>query len=433
MSDKGRAQDATGSLWSFTALPPPATQRLEASLRTDVAIIGGGYTGLSTALHLAELGIKPAVLEAFSVGHGASGRNGGHINAGTKYDPVELKGKFPADVAQKMIDFSSAAPDVTFDLISRFQIGCDALRTGWILPAHNHAALDALKRRADAWQSHAADVRVLSADEVAERIGTDRYVGGIIDLRCGNIQPLSFVRGLARAAINSGALVFSDTPATALTRAEGGWRVKTPKGEVLADHVVIATNGYTDGLWPRLQQSVLPVNSFQIATAPLAVGDNQKILPQLNTVSDSRRIMLYYRKDREGRLVIGGRGRFREPRGLHDYGHLMRSLRWLFPQLSSQPIDHFWSGRVAITYDHLPHIHQPERGITIALGYNGRGVAMATAMGKRIAEHIHGASDSLPFVPSQITPIPFHRFNRLATSAAIGWYTFRDGIDALKR
>src|SRR5437899_1403917 len=356
------------SLWAATATPASATPPLSASRTADVVIIGGGFTGLSTALHLAEAGASVCVLEASEPGWGASGRNGGQVIPGLKYDPDELTRMFGGKKGELLIDTIGMAADTVFDLIDKYRIECDATRNGWIQPAHSDKVMRTLVKRAAQWAERGAPVEVLERASVAQRIGTPAYVGGWIDRRAGSIQPLSYCRGLVRAAQAHGAAIHGNTMATHLERQGGHWHVTTAGGaRVSAERVVIATNGYTGDLWPQLKQSVIAANSFIVATKPLPPQLSDSILQGGEVVSDSRRLLLYYRRDAHGRLLMGGRGPFADPRGPQDFSHLERSLALLFPQLAAIDYEFRWAGRVAITRDFLPHVHEPVAGLTIAL------------------------------------------------------------------
>jgi glycine/D-amino acid oxidase-like deaminating enzyme len=419
------------SLWSATAEEPaPPAPPLQGAAKADIAIVGGGFTGLSAALHLAEQGVDAMVLEAEEPGFGASGRNGGQVIPGLKYDPDELIQMFGPERGERLAEIVGGAADFAFGLIERHGISCAPVRQGWIQGVHAESKLDSAKRRAEQWARRGAPVRILSRAETAELTGTERYCGGLLDGRGGMIQPLSYARGLARAALERGARIHGRSPALSLTRGVKGWRVGTPEGAVLADRVLIATNGYTGDLWPGLKRSLVPVNSFQVASRPLTDNLRSAILPGGQPVSDTRRLLRYFRLDPDGRLLMGGRGASSGDDRSSLYERLRRAARWLFPQLNGLEWEFFWSGKVALTADHLPHIHEPAPGILAALGYNGRGVAMASRMGKLVADHLAGAPpEALGFPITRIRPLPFWSLRQPAVSALIGWYRLRDWLD----
>jgi glycine/D-amino acid oxidase-like deaminating enzyme len=426
------------SLWAATAgAPDLSTPPCEASASYDVVVIGAGFTGLSTALHLAEAGARVCVLDAAEPGWGASGRNGGQVIPGLKYDPDELRVMFGAARAESLIQTIGSAADTVFGLIARHHIDCDARRQGWIQVAHSEAVLRTLEKRAAQWREQGAAVELLDAAAVTRRIGSKGYVGGWIDQRAGSIHPLKYCRGLARAAQQNGVVIHGRTPVTRLERQGTQWIAHTAQGpQISAGQMVIATNGYSGKLWPRLQESVIAANSFIIATPPLPPELGASILSGGEVVSDSRRLLLYYRRDAAGRLLMGGRGPFADPQGPQDFAHLERSMALLFPQLAGIDIEYRWGGRVAITRDFLPHVHEPAAGLTIALGYNGRGIAMASTMGRCLAQRLaNPGSDAgkgekkdsaFPFPISTIQPIPLHGLQRFYIAAGVAYYRLLD-------
>jgi glycine/D-amino acid oxidase-like deaminating enzyme len=408
------------SLWAATAAPAPPTPPLEESTSADVCIVGGGYAGLSTALHLAERGIRALVLEAREPGWGASGRNGGQVIPGLKYDPDEIIAMFGAERGQRLIEFAGATADVVYDLIEKHRMDVPRTRNGWIQGAHTAAAVELVRSRAEQFLDKPTTDRLL---------GTDKYQGGWLDRRGGAIQPLSYARGLAKAALDAGARIHGETPATRLVRAGARWSVQTGQGAtVTADRVVICTNGYTGELWPQLRQTAIAVNSYQVATEPLSDNLARSVLPEGQVLSDTRQLLLYFRLDHQHRLLMGGRGPFREPKGERDWAHLARVIPKMFPQLAGVPIAFRWCGRIAVTRDHLPHLHEPTPGLLIDMGCQGRGIGLQTAVGKAMAEYIatsNAAALPLPFAP--IEPIPFHGLQRLYVGAVVAWYRLTDG------
>jgi glycine/D-amino acid oxidase-like deaminating enzyme len=417
------------SLWAATATPAPPAPPLEESTSADVCIVGGGFAGLSTALHLAERGIRALVLEAREPGWGASGRNGGQVIPGLKYDPDEIVAMFGAERGQRLIEFAGGTADIVFQLIEKHRMDVPRTRNGWIQGAHTAAAVELVRSRAEQWSRLGAPVQFLDKPTADRLVGTDKYLGGWLDRRGGAIQPLSYARGLAKAALDAGARIHGETPATRLVRAGARWSVQTGRGAtVTADRVVICTNGYTGELWPKLRQTAIAVNSYQVATEPLGDNLQRSVLPEGQVLSDTRQLLLYFRRDHEGRLIMGGRGPFREPKGEGDWAQLVRVIQKMFPQLAGVPIAFRWCGRIAVTRDHLPHLHEPAPGLLIDMGCQGRGIGLQTAVGKAMAEYIatsNAAALPLPFTP--IEPIPFHALQRLYVGALVTWYRLTDG------
>lgn len=417
------------SLWAATAKPAVATPPLSESTQADVAIVGAGYTGLVTALHLAEAGVRVCVLDAREPGWGASGRNGGQVIPGLKFDPEQLVAKFGAARGEAMIAAAGGAADEVFALIERLGIDCDATRKGWIQPAASPVAMRGLEQRAGQWRARGVEVELLDKSAVARRIGSVNYLGGWVDPRAGSVQPLSYARGLARAAVERGAKVHGHSRVTGLRREEGGWVLSTAGGaQVRAERVLLAGNGYTDDLWPGLRQTLIAANSFIVATQPLPAHLRHSVLPGGEVCSDARRLLLYFKQDAQGRLLLGGRGPFPEPRQASDWAHLERSLTGLFPQLSGVPIEYRWSGRVALTQDFLPHVHEPAPGLSMLLGYNGRGIALATSLGRHMAARLAGQGGDFPFPITPLRRIPLHGLQRLYLGAGIAWYRLLDAL-----
>jgi glycine/D-amino acid oxidase-like deaminating enzyme len=407
------------NLYLDTAEPAAATPPLDGDVRTDVAVVGGGFTGLSTALHLAEQGVNVVLLEAEAPGWGASGRNGGQVNPGLKHDPEVVERHFGAALGQRMNARAGAAPALLFDLIQRHDIACRARQNGTLRAAVGVRHAAAVKVTLEQWQRRGAPVEWLEGRALAEATGTDRYPAALWDRRGGDLHPLSYARGLARAALRAGAAVHGGTRALALTGGGREWRVTTATGTVTADRVVLATNGYTDGLWPGLRRTVVPLFGAIAATAPLPQALARAIMPSRSVLYESGAITVYYRVDGDGRLLIGGRGPQREVTSTSAIPHLLRYAETLWPGLQDVPWTHAWGGRLAMTRDHYPHIHEPARGIVMCLGYNGRGVAMATTMGALIAQRLIDPSADFDMPITPLKPIPLHAGWPLAVRAAI--------------
>ena len=418
------------SPWVETALPAVETAPLAGEVRTDVAIVGAGFTGLSAALHLAAKGVDVVVLEAVEPGFGASGRNGGQVIPGLKHDPDEIIETFGADRGERIVEFVGGAPQVVYHLIETHAIACDLHRAGWLQCAHGKAALSGLERRVVQWSSRGAPVELIDAAETQRRTGARGFVAALFDGRGATLNPLAYARGLAGAAVGCGARIYGHSPARSFER-DGQWRIATPAGVVRAERVLLATNAYGEDLRPDVRRSIIPVCSYQIATA--ALGDNlrRKLMPDGLGLSDTRRLLNYCRQDRQGRLLVGGRGGQRDSTDPADFRAIVRALSRLFPDAAGLPIDYCWSGRVALTLDHYPHIGEIAPGLAVALGYNGRGVAMATAVGVAMAEHLAGRSlDELPLPVRPMRPIPLHALRAPALSAAIAFKRLQDWWEA---
>lgn len=418
------------SLWYDTAGQAPTFGQLTGYDRHyDVAIVGGGYTGLSTALHLAEKGLSCAVLESHGIGWGASGRNGGQVIAGLKYDPDDLIAHFGTDLGNAMIRSTGGAANTVFDLIGRYNIACNAVHNGWIQAAHCEKALAKLRIKAAQWAARGTVTEILDTKRIADLTGAHGYNGGWLDPRGGKIQPLMYAFGLAKAAASLGADIFVNSAVKTMMRSAGQWRLGTGQGNLMAKQVVLATNGYTDGLWPRLKETVVPAYSIQISTEPLSPEIRKTILPDGQGLSETRRILRYSQVDAHGRLVMGTRGPAHDEATYKDAATLVKAMHELFRQIGKPRLDHVWVGRVGMTADHFPHLHQPAEGVHAALGYNGRGVAMATVMGRMLAQRVQGASAlEIGFPVTPLKPIALHRFSGLGVLAYGQWYGLLDRL-----
>jgi hypothetical protein len=417
--------DQSESLWRATAAPAPATAALEGGAEADVAIIGAGYTGLSCALALAEAGRRVVVLEAQEIGHGASGRNGGQVIPGLKHDPDELVARLGRERGEALVRLAGGAADRVFALIAKHRIDCAATQCGWIQPAHSAAAAKTIVARARQWTARRAPVELLSGPRLASALGTDVYRAGWLDRRAGALQPLSYVRGLARVALAAGVQIHTHSPATQITRHDEEWLVRTPGGEVRARQVVLATDAYSGALWPELVVNQLIVTSVQTATGPLPDAIRRTILPYGNVASDTRRLLYYFRLDAEGRFIIGGRGSVGDEVPERVYATLQRTAIRMYPGLADALWPCRWYGRVGITRDWLPHLAEVAPGVWAVLGYCGRGVAMATTMGLVLGDMLTGGGRlSYPVAP--LAPIPWHALQGPMLRAGIAYYRMLD-------
>ncbi len=412
------------SLYAETARTAPPTPQFSGSKRASVAIVGGGFTGLSAALHLAEAGTEAVVLEAREPGWGASGRNGGQVNPGLKPDPDTVERSYGAAV----VALSYAAPDEVFALVRRLGIDCEAVQGGTMRAAFGSADAAGLERLAGQCRRRDMPARLLDRAAMTAMVGNERYRLGLLDPRGGQLNPLGYARGLAEAALRAGASVHGDSRVMSLKRQGGGWAVETPGGTVLADRVVLATNGYTDRLWPGLARSVVPVFSAIVASAPLPAPLAARILAGGTVLYELGELTTYYRVDPTGRLLMGGRSRSRSLAGPQAFRFLSEYAIRLWPELRGVVWTHGWNGQLALTPDHFPHLHAPAPGLLACLGYNGRGVAMATVLGRELARHLNGGA--LPWQPTPIAAIPLHRFWRQGVAARVAYGRLRDRLAA---
>jgi glycine/D-amino acid oxidase-like deaminating enzyme len=384
-----RGTDNTG-LWGETTLEHPTTSPLEGECICDVAVIGGGFTGLSAALHLAEKGVNVAVVEAKGLGHGGSGRNVGLVNSGLWLTYDDVRKGLGDTYGNRLINTLEHAPKQVFDIIEKFDIQCESVRKGTLNCAHSEKALRGLTERAQYRKTLGSNVEILNAAEIANRTGTDHYSGALLDHNAGTIQPLAYAMGLGRAAIDAGAKVFTNSPVTALQRDGNHWRVKTKNGSLLAEKVLIAVGAYgrdnENISSPVSGGDNVPLYFFQCATEPLSDEDSATILPGGEGVWDTDPVMVAFRRDQAGRLILGSIGRLDYLGGTHRHW-ATETRKKLFPKLSPQRWISSWHGRIGMTGDHLPRLVEPAPGVLSIYGFNGRGIGPGTIFGRELASY----------------------------------------------
>lgn len=383
-------RSAPMSLWDITSEENELDSAAVPDRIVDVAIVGGGFTGLSTALHCAEKGLSAHVLEARHVGYGGSGRNVGLVNAALWLPPAKVRERLGPEYGERFLRRFGAGPSVVFDLIEAHQVRCEVTKTGTIHAAHGPSGWDDLKGRHAEWQRLGEPVDLLDREEVAEMVGTAAFHGGLLDHRAGTINPMGYCRGLARAASGAGARISTGVRVKDLEREDETWRVRTNAGEVRAKAVVLGTNAYTDELWPGLKNVFTMIHYLQFATEPLG-PDAGHILPGRQGVWDTGPIMFNVRRDAHDRLLIGTMGRVigSKDKGLTRRWAERRITR-MFLELGRVSFDEAWHGQIAMTPDHLPRVHQLAPRLWTAIGYNGRGITTGTLFGSAIADLLTG-------------------------------------------
>jgi glycine/D-amino acid oxidase-like deaminating enzyme len=358
----------------------------------------------------------------------AGGRHGGQIIPGLKYDPDELVEHFGPERGQRIADLAGRTGQIVFDLVERHGLDCGARSTAWVQAIDTPAKAERAKRRAEQWQQRGAPVDYVDAGEAARLSGTQRYVGAFVDRRAGAIQPLSYARELARVAAGFGARLRGASRIDALERRGELWHARLERNRAIeAEAVLVCTNAYSGALVPDLSASIIAANSLQLATEPLPDALAATILPGGEVLSDTRRIIRYWRMV-DNRLVIGGRGPYREAGPEGDWAHLVRDVETLFPRLKGIAFTHRWGGRVAVHPDYLPRLHAPAPGLFAAIGCQGRGIGWQTAMGAELARLVlePGYDAALPV--SRVTPIPFAGLRAVGVSATIAWYRALDRL-----
>jgi gamma-glutamylputrescine oxidase len=380
---------------------------LDGSRRADVCIIGGGYTGLSSALHLAKRGYDVLLLEARKPGWGASGRNGGQLCSGQRKDQLDL-GKMVGEAAARQLwELAEEAKDLSKQLIAEHDIGCD-LKPGIAHPNHKaeyargtEQYVEFLRRQYD-YQ----EIEYLDGDAMAELVGSDTYFGGSLDMGAAHLHPLNYALGLAAAALDAGAKLYESTIVEGYEEGKPN-RVLTSNGVVEADHIVLACNGYLGKLEKRLAGKIMPINNFVIATEPLSDELLREINPRDLAIADSRFVVNYYRLSADKRMLFGGGENYRQNFPSDIASFVRKPMLQVYPQLADTRIDYAWGGALAVTLNRMPHFGRIGKHSTyFAQGYSGQGVAMATLAGKLIAEAIAGEAEKFDLFGK----IPTHSF-----------------------
>ncbi|MFV0474210.1 MAG: NAD(P)/FAD-dependent oxidoreductase, partial [Pikeienuella sp.] len=403
--------------------------KLQGETRADICVVGGGYTGLSAALHLAERGHDVALLDAQRVGWGASGRNGGQVGSGQRLEQEALEAMLGREHARRLWDLAEEAKALVKALIANHGIDCD-FRPGIIHAAHRARLGPELAREAE-HLARAYDHPITFLDRAAlcEIVGSPAYHAGTMDPSAGHLHPLNFALGLARAAASAGARLHEQSEVVAIDRA-GGLRVRTAEGAVRADQVILACNGYLGRLAPEVAARVMPINNFIIATEPLREDLARRVIANGMAVADTKFVVNYFRLSSDRRLLFGGRESYgyRFPSNIKSF--VRKAMLEIYPCLADARVDYGWGGTLAITMNRMPHLTRRPDGLISASGYSGHGVAMATLAGKLAAEAAAGAAerfDILADVPTPRFPGGAALRSPLLVLAML-WYSMRDRL-----
>ena len=417
---------------------PPAASRpsfptLNGDHQFDVAIIGGGYTGLSTARYIARKGLSPVVIEASGIGWGASGRNGGVVSTEFRLDFKDIAESHGLDVARRMHRVGIEAVEHVGELVEDYAIASASYaRTGSLKCAHNLASLRSLEKENEWLRSELGDTScsILSAEEVEYETGSRGFVGGMLSTHGGVIHPLNYVLGLAAGLKAAGVSIYEKSPVLSLRRGTSGVVLNTPSGAVHAKQVVIATNSYSD-LTPAtnpVRKAIIPFRSAMIATEPLSGSTETRLLKKGRSYTETRRMMRWFRKAGD-RLMYGGRGAFGKTDSDAAFIALQEAMVTQFPELEKVAISHRWSGLVAVTLDSIPHLGRLDDRVVFSVGYNGVGVAMSSYIGRHVAEVISGGAPDLGLITSKpLQNIPLYALREPVVRLVAGWYQFLDAI-----
>jgi glycine/D-amino acid oxidase-like deaminating enzyme len=419
-------------VYTASAPPPPPTRAVEDGRHVAAAVIGGGFTGLSAALHLAEAGIEVAVLEAKEIGWGASGRAFGQVVPYLKLGHQAIVRHYGAEVGERVIDGVAAGPDLVFDLIEKHHIDCWAVRTGLLFAAHSPSGRRDLENRTHYWQDRGAPVEMLEGARCADAIGSSFYPAASLDRRGGNINPFAYVRGLAHAAAHAGATLHVGARVVRIKRLDGRWHIDIGDIGMTADNVVLATNAYSDELWPGLRESIIPMRGHGFVTAPLSDNVQRTILPGRQSLTDTRLLYSGVRMLPDGRLHASAHGPSFGPPPAANWRRVDARIAAMFPQLHMVKWQQAWSGWVAMTTDHFPRLHELAPGVYAGLGYNGRGIAAATMMGRDLAEVVRGARDATVFPVQPLRPLGWHSIAPMLVRGLVQIYRVRDTLNELR-
>lgn len=416
--------------WWEAAAPPPVTAPTLPD-NVDVAIVGGGYCGLNAALELARRGASVAVLEAERIGFGASSRNGGMVSGGIKLASMNLGGSLGQARADALVSEAMSSLPFVEDLIARENIDAEYKRSGRFLGAWSDAHFQHLQEQIPLYtRLTGMRAEALPPSRQREEIGSDYYRGGLVADAFGSLHPAKYHQGLATVTRKAGATIIDGTPVTGLVQESGGFRVATARGAFKAKHVFVATNGYTGAVTPWLRRRVIPVGSYIIATAPLDAALLKRLVPNGRMISDTKRVMAYYRLSPDGaRVIFGGRASFRQISALTAAPVLHARMCEIWPDLLGTQITHAWTGNVAFTFDFVPHMGTHE-GVHYALGCQGSGVAMMSYLGHQMALKLAGGANR----PCAFDGLPFPTKPLYAGEPwflpVVGWtYRMRDWLD----
>jgi gamma-glutamylputrescine oxidase len=415
------------SFYQSTLSERPAYPALAGSTEADVLVIGGGFTGLQAAYHLASAGKDVVVIDGARFGDGASGRNGGQLGTGQRSWPEEHEGSLGRERATHLFQIAERAKTHILDFARTHGFEIDYV-TGQISAAHKASYVADYKAHAEIVRERFdyPHIRFLDREELAAKLGSGRYHGGIIDTGTGHINPLKYIVGLARTAAGAGARCHETTRATSIKSENGKVIVTTAQGTITAGKVLLACNAHIDGLEPKMSAHVMPIGSFIGATAPL--GADSPVIPGGESVDDSRFVVRYFRKSVDGRLLFGGREAYTSDNPRDISHHIRRQIAELYPALDNVEITHAWGGSVGITMPRQPYVAEVMKNVTAIGGYSGHGVMLSNFCGKLYADHLLGGSEDLEALRALAVPAfpGGRRFRKPLLFLALTWFAMRD-------
>ena len=411
--------------------PPPEREETPLPAEADVLIIGAGYTGLHAAIQTARAARDTLVLDAEHAGRGASTRNGGQISTAIKPSFPDLEKKYGKDMAFAIHGEGKNSLEYIASFIKAEEIDCSFNVVGRFHAAHNPARYERLARAIERQiPGLENDAFMIPRSEQRSELGTDAYFGGAIFPRHASLDPAAYHKGLLAKAREAGATVLSYCPALNISKEKAGFSVATPAGSVKTDKVVIATNGYTGALTPRLQRRIIPIGSYVIATEPLGKEVIDRLLPTNRIISDTRKVVYYYRPSPDrSRILFGGRVSLRESNPRLTGPKLHAALARLFPELKTVKISHSWMGYIAFTFDTLMHIGEDD-GLYYAMGYCGAGIGMSSYLGMKIGRQAIGLKESrTAFHKLPFRSRPFYTGKPWFLAPSVLYYRFVDSLN----